>query len=105
MTIGQTTPVAVKASNLSATFTDSSGTPGNVTNSSPRGRVAIAAGASSVVVTSALVTAASTVFATVSSIDGTLLAINRVVPAAGSFTIYGDAAATAATKVDFIVVN
>ena len=104
-TIGQTTPAAVKTSNLAAVFTDSSGTPGNVTNSSPRGRVAIAAGASSVVVTSTLVTAASTVFAIVSSVDGTLLTINQVVPAAGSFTIYGNAAATATTKVDFVVVN
>lgn len=104
-TVGQTTPAAVKTSNLAAVFTDSSGTPGNVTNSSPRGRVAIAAAASSVVVTSTLVTAASTVLAIVSSIDGTLLTINQVVPAAGSFTIYGNAAATAATKVDFVVVN
>ena len=31
-TIGQTTPGAVKTSNLAATFTDSSATPGNVTS-------------------------------------------------------------------------
>ncbi|MEN6302488.1 MAG: hypothetical protein ABFD96_07165 [Armatimonadia bacterium] len=104
-TIGQTTPAAVKTSNLAATFTDSSATPGNVTNSSPRGRVAVAAAASAVTVTSTLVAATSTVFAVVSSVDATLLEVLRVVPAAGSFTITCNAAATAATKVDFMVIN
>lgn len=104
-TIGQTTPAAVKTSNLGATFTDSSATPGNVTNSSPRGRVAVAAGASAVTVTSTLVTAASTIIAQVTSIDTGLTCVLRVVPAAGSFTIYGNAAAVAATKIDFLVIN
>lgn len=104
-TIGQTTPGAVKTSNFAASFTDSSGTPGNVTNSSPRGRVAVAAGASAVTVTSTLVAATSTVLAVVSSVDATLFEVLSVVPAAGSFTITCNAAATAATKVDFLVIN
>ena len=37
--------------------------------------------------------------------DGTLLRVERVVPAAGSFTIYGTAGATAATTVDWSIVN
>lgn len=90
---------------LQATFVDSSGTPGNVTNSNPRGRVAVAAGASSVTVTNTLVTASSMVVVQVSSVDATLTTILQAVPAAGSFTIYGNAAATAATKVDFFVIN
>jgi hypothetical protein len=104
-TVGQTTPAAVKTSNLGATFTDSSATPGNVTNSSPRGRVAVAAGASAVTVTSTLVTVNSTVLAVVSSVDVTLTEVLRTVAAAGSFTITCNAVATAATKVDFLVIN
>ena len=103
--IGQTTPAAVKTSNLQATFTDSSGTPGNVTNNSPRGLVAIAAAATAVTVTSSIVTATSLVVCQLQTVDGTLTNVNSVVPAAGSFTITGNAAATGITKVAFFVVN
>jgi hypothetical protein len=85
--------------------TDSSGTPGAATINKPSGKVAIAAGAASVVVTNSTVTAASIVLAIVQVSDATLTTINSVVPAAGSFTITGNAAATAATKVAFIVLN
>lgn len=102
--IGTTTPGIVKTSNLQATFTDSSGTPGNVTNNSPRGRVAVAAAASTVVVTSSLVTAASTILVSLGGADATLTSV-RVTPAAGSFTVTGNAAATGNTALDFLVVN
>lgn len=103
--IGSTTPGIVKTSNLQATYTDSSATPGNVTNNSPRGKAAFAAAGSSVVVTNSLVTAASSVFVQQEAADATLTFITSVVPAAGSFTVTGNAAATAATKFSFLVVN
>lgn len=88
-------------------FTDSSGTPGNVTNNSPRGRVAIAIGASTVVVTNNTVTATSTVLAVINqaATDATLTQILRVNAGAGTFTIVGNANATAAVVVDYVVVN
>lgn len=104
--IGNITPNSVKTSNFAATFTDSSGTPGNVTNNSPRGRVAFGAGASTVVVTSSLVTAASMIIATLRTPDTALTSILRVLPAAGSFTITANAASTGtAAQADFLVVN
>lgn len=103
--IGTTTPGIVKTSNLQATFTDSSGTPGNVTNNSPRGKAAFAAAGSTVVVTNSLVTATSLVHIQMEGADATLTSILRVVPAAGSFTVTGNAAATAATNFTFLVVN
>lgn len=102
--VGQTTPAAVKTSNLAATYTDSSGTPGNVTNNSPRGRAAFAAAGSTVVVTSSLVTAASSVQVQLGGADATLNSV-RVTTAAGSFTVTGNAAATGITPFDFLVVN
>jgi len=102
--IGTTTPGIVKTSNLQATYTDSSGTPGNVTNNSPRGRAAFAAAGSSVVVTNSLVAATSTVLVSLGGSDATLTSV-RVTPAAGSFTVTGNAAATATTVFDFLVVN
>jgi hypothetical protein len=71
------------------------------------GRAAIAAGASSVVVTNPNVTAASKIWAVVAqaAADGTLLRVERIVPAAGSFTIYGTANATATTVIDWAIVS
>lgn len=104
--IGGTTPAAVKTSNLQATYTDSSGTPGNVTNNSPRGRVALAAGASTIVVTNSLVAATSMVVAMVRAVDGAATDIVTVLTAAGSFTITMNAATTGtACQLDFFVVN
>jgi hypothetical protein len=84
---------------------DSSGTPGNVTNNGGKGRVAIAAGQSSIVVTNSVTNASASVYAVINqaTADATLTHIVRTVPAAGSFTIYGNAAATANVVVDFIV--
>lgn len=90
---------------ITADTTDSSGTPGAATINKPSGKVAIAIGASSVTVTNSLVTAASTVIATLQFIDATLTQILSVVPGSGSFVITGNANATAATKVAFVVIN
>lgn len=71
------------------------------------GSASIGAGASSVVITNSLVDANSKITANVAqaSADGTLLRIDRVVPAAGSFTIYGNANATAAVVVDWSILG
>jgi len=86
---------------------DLSGTPGNATMSTPKGRNAIAAGSNNIVITNAVCTATSTVFAVINqaSADATLTQIVRVVPAAGSFTIYGNANATANTVVDWLILQ
>lgn len=87
-------------------FTDSSGTPGNVTNNSPRGRCALAAAASTVVVTNSLVTAASSVHVQLMSPDGAATQLIQCLPGAGSFTVTYNAASTGtASKFDFVVFN
>lgn len=102
--IGGTTPAAVKASDFQANRTDSSGTPGNATINTPRGRAAFAAAGSSVVITNSLVTATSTVLVQLGGADATLTTV-RVTAAAGSFTVTGNAAATGTTPFDFLVIN
>lgn len=82
-------------------------TTGAVTVNGTSGTVAIAAGASSVVVTSSYIDASSKVWACVAqaAADGTLLRIERVVAAAGSVTFFGTANATATTVVDWCLLN
>lgn len=82
---------------------DSSGTPGAQTASTRAGRCSIAAAGTSVVVTNALCTAASVVMAQVATNDATAV-IKNVVPAAGSFTITLNAAATATTNINWHIV-
>lgn len=103
--IGATTRSTGAFTALAVTRTDSSGTPGNVTNNSALGRVAIAAAASSVVVTNSTVTATSDVFVNLISTDATLTSARVTSIGAGTFTITGNAAATAAATVSFLVVN
>ena len=90
-----------------ATVSVAAFTTGAQTLPSMRGSCAIAAGASSVVITNPYVDITSTVFAVISqaAADGTLLRVERVVPAAGSFTIFGTANATATTLIDWAVFN
>jgi len=82
-------------------------TPGAVTTTKTFGRVGIAAASSSVVVTCPAVTTESKVFAVVAqaAADGTLLRVERVLCANGSFTIYGTANATAAVAIDWALVD
>jgi hypothetical protein len=94
------------ATDWSPLFTDSTGTPGNVTNNSPRGRVALAAAASTIVVTNSLVTASSMVKCQLRATDGSATAITTVITAAGSFTItFNGAASGTNARVDFQVEN
>jgi hypothetical protein len=107
--------MAIRAAAQSNVFTtgivqsylDTSGAPGNATNNNPRGRCAIAAAASAVTITNSLVVATSTVLAVINQAanDTTLTSIQRVQTAAGSFVITGNAAATAAVVVDWVVLN
>ena len=97
---------ALIAQGLATASTRASTTTGAQSSSGLQGTVAIAAGASSVVVTNPLVDANSHVSAKVAqaSADGTLLRVERVLCAAGSFTIYGTANATATTLIDWEIV-
>ncbi len=86
-------------------FKDLSGTPGAATQNTTSGCVSIAAGAASVVVTNNRITTKSVIHATLQSSDVTLTQILRVVPAGGSFTIIGNANATANTQVCWSLVS
>jgi hypothetical protein len=99
---GSTT--VTRVGSLTVLTTDTSGTPGNATINTLSGRAAFAAAGSTVVVTNSTVTATSKVFVSLRAGDATLVSV-RVTPAAGSFTVTGNAAATAITIFDFFVVN
>lgn len=81
-----------------------SGTTGAQTINKIAGSVNFAAAAISLVVTNSLVTANSVIVATVGTNDATMTSV-QVVAGAGSFTIHANAAATAETRVDFLVIN
>ena len=80
------------------------GTTGNQTINKTSGTVNIAAAGTSITVTNSLVTTSSIVFAVIRTNDTTAV-IKNVVPAAGSFTINLNAAATAETSIGFFVIN
>jgi hypothetical protein len=106
LTPGDTTGYAtleLKQLNLDATIT-AGGTTGAQTIDKAAGTVNFAAAATSVVVTNALVSTSSLVWAFVRTAD-TTAAIKNVVPGTGSFTITLSAAATAETSVGFVVIN
>jgi hypothetical protein len=81
-----------------------SGTTGPQTIDKTSGSVNFAALATSLVVTNSLVTTSSIILATVASNDTTMKSV-QVVAAAGSFTLYANAGATAETRVNFLVLN
>jgi hypothetical protein len=80
------------------------GTTGAITINKPAGGVRLAAGQSSVVVTNSLVTTSTHILATVATNDSTLKSVN-VVPAAGSFTITGNAAATGEVLIRWVIIQ
>ena len=80
------------------------GTTGAQTISKNAGTVNFAAAATSLVVTNTLVTANSIIICTVGTNDITMKSVSAVA-ASGSFTIFANAAATAETRVNFIVIN
>ncbi len=88
---------------LNKTIT-AAGTTGAQTINKNAGSVNFAAAAASLVVTDSLVTANSVIVATVATNDATMKSA-AAVPAAGSFTLYPNAAPTAETRVNFLVIN
>lgn len=90
---------------LTQAFTDNSGTPGNTTINTPRGRAAIAAAATACVVTNSSVLATSTVLISDKGTDATATTMRVSSQGAGTFTVTAIAAATGNTVFDFLVVN
>ena len=92
---------AMIAQGLATASTVASTTAGAVTANVMQGIAAVPAAAASIVITNNLVNASSIITAYVSQAvaDTTFLRVERIVAAAGSFTIYGTAAATAATLI------
>ena len=80
------------------------GTTGAQTINKPLGTVRFAVAGTSLVVTNSLVTTSSIILATVMTNDSTMKSV-QAVPAAGSFTLYANAAATAETVVGWEVKN
>ena len=80
------------------------GTTGAQTINKSSGSVNFAAAATSLVVTNSLVTTNSVIVATVGT-NGTTMKTVSAVAAAGSFTLNANAAATAETRVNFVVLN
>lgn len=82
-------------------------TAGSITYQGVQGTVVFGAAATSVTITNPLIDANTKVIANIAqaAADGTFTAIARIVPAAGSVTIYANAAATAATVVDWSIVS
>lgn len=80
-------------------------TPGAQSSAMYAGTAAVAIAAASVVITNPIITANTKVFAVVAqaAADGTALRVERIVPAAGSVTIYVTAGATAATYIDWAI--
>lgn len=98
-----TTAIGFKQAFFDATIT-AGGTTGNQTIDKSAGSVNFAAAATSLVVTSNKVTTNSVVICTVATNDVTLKSV-ACVAAAGSFTMFANAAATAETRVNFWVLN
>lgn len=95
----------VSATNLILSNTATAGgTTGARTINKPAGSVNFAAAATSLVVTNSLVTAASIIIATVATNDSTMKSVVAVA-GSGSFTLTANAAATAETRVSFLVIN
>lgn len=88
---------------LSKTIT-AGGTTGAQTINNHSGSVNFAAGATSLVVTNSLVSTSSVIVCTVADDDTTMKSV-AVVAGSGSFTIHANAAATAETRVNFLITN
>lgn len=104
ITGGSATVSSMRCTSFLSALTDSSGTPGNATQNVMRGRAAFAAASSSVTITNSQVAANSTILISLGGTDATLTSV-RVTPGAGSFVVTGNAAATAATVFDYVVVQ
>lgn len=95
----------VSAGHISAPSTiTAAATTGAQTINKMSGSVNFAATATSLVVTNSLVTTNSVIICTVATNDATFFSA-KAVAASGSFTIHANGAATAETRVNFLVIN
>lgn len=106
--VGLSTPVEsglIASGMATANASKANITPGAITYQGTQGTVVFGAGASSLVITNPLIDANTKVGAAIAqaAADATMTSIARIVPAAGSVTIYANAAATAATVVDWVI--
>jgi hypothetical protein len=84
---------------------DTTGTPGSATHSTPTGQAAFAGGSSTVTITNPLVTTKSIVLVSLQGNDGTLLYVKSVPVLGGSFIVNGNANATATLKFGYVIFN
>jgi hypothetical protein len=98
---------ALIAQGLASTALGTAITIGSTTANVPSGTVAIGAAGTSVVITNSLIDANSKVYAIVaqSTADATLTSVVRVVCGPGNVQIFGNAAATATTYIDWAIIN
>lgn len=96
------TEAAIIAQNI-GTASAAAVTAGAITSNEHSGRLGIAAGTLSTVVTNPNVNPGTKIEAVINqaAADGTLTSIMRVVPGNGQFTVYGNANATAVVQVDW----
>lgn len=97
--------VAAGAGTVASTSASAAVTTGALSTNLPAGRCTVPIGSSSVVVTNPLVDVNSKIYAVINqaAADATLLRVERIVPSAGFFTIYGTANATAAVSIDWAI--
>jgi hypothetical protein len=101
----QQTALGSPTGGIGLSKTDLSGTPGNGTANTPLCRCAIAALAASVTITCNICSGNSRVYAVINqaAADATLTSIVRIQTQNGSYTIFGNAAATGNVVVDCLV--
>lgn len=102
---GRTGVITLDLSDVSITKAiTASGITGNRTLNTTCGSVNFGASASSLVVTNNLVTTSSVIVATVATNDTTMKSV-QAVAVSGSFTLHANAAATAETRVNWLILN
>ncbi len=94
LSIDYVNPTWVAFGEISGGIPDATLMPGETIQHTMKGRLAIAAGSDSVVVSNNKVSPDSCVFVTIQTCDDTLTHITCVVPDTGSFTIFGNAPAS-----------
>jgi hypothetical protein len=109
VSLDTTTEAALIAQGLASLASSAASAPtatGAVTANVLQGRATVAAAASSVVITNSLVNVNSKIVAYINqaAADGTAFNVTRIVPAVGSFTIFLNAATTANTVVDWVII-
>jgi hypothetical protein len=98
------TQIGITVKQLRAKFSTAAAA-GPATMSTVAGKFQIAAGASSVVITNSMCTAASIVLVTPTQVDAGLRSVTSVVPANGSFTVAVAGAVTANQQYAYFIIQ